>query len=314
MRAGSSERREAADERSKPMQLNRFMIRPHVEQALRDEIGPGDTTGGFLVGEDPVQTAQIYAKGSGIVCGLLLADETIRTVDPDARIEHMVKDGEEMGPGKVLLKIAAKASTFFMIERCALDWIQQMSGIATKTRRYVNLVKHTKVRITDTRKGWPGLRMLQKYAVRCGGAHNHIFSLSNCVLVKDNHIKIAGGIRNAVEILRSRAQHTFKLEVECETLDMVREALDCGVEVIMFDNMDLDEIKAGLKLVNGRAVTEASGGINERTIVPIAETGVDVISVGDLTHSVTSVDISLDVQDIKPSAIRTIERLRAAAG
>jgi nicotinate-nucleotide pyrophosphorylase (carboxylating) len=201
-----------------------------------------------------------------------------------------------------------------MIERCALDWIQQMSGIATKTRRYVNLVRHTNVRITDTRKGWPGLRVLQKYAVRCGGAHNHIFNLSNCVLVKDNHIKIAGGIRNAVEILRSRAQHTFKFEVECETLDMVQEALDCGVEVIMFDNMDLDEIKAGLKLVNGRAITEASGGINERTIVPIAETGVDVISVGDLTHSVTSVDISLDVQDIKPSAIRTIERLRAAAG
>jgi nicotinate-nucleotide pyrophosphorylase (carboxylating) len=295
------------------MQINRFMIRPYVEQALRDEIGPGDTTGGFLVGEDPVQTAQIYAKGSGIVCGLLLADETIRTVDPDARIENMVKDGEEMGPGTVLLKIEARASTFFMIERCALDWIQQMSGIATKTRRYVNLVKHTKVRITDTRKGWPGLRMLQKYAVRCGGAHNHIFSLSNCVLVKDNHIKIAGGIRNAVEVLRSRAQHTFKFEVECETLDMVQEALDCGVEVIMFDNMDLDEIKAGLKVVNGRAITEASGGINERTIVPIAETGVDVISVGDLTHSVTSVDISLDVKDIKPSAIRTIERLRAAA-
>jgi nicotinate-nucleotide pyrophosphorylase (carboxylating) len=296
------------------MQLNRFMVRPYVEQALRDEIGQGDTTGGFLVGEDPVQTAQIYAKGSGIVCGLLLADETIRTVDPDARVEHMLKDGEEMGPGKVLLKIEAKASTFFMIERCALDWIQQMSGIATKTRRYVNLVRHTKVRVTDTRKGWPGLRVLQKYAVRCGGAHNHIFNLSNCVLVKDNHIKIAGGIRNAVEILRSRAQHTFKFEVECETLDMVQEALDCGVEVIMFDNMDLDEIKAGLKLVNGRAITEASGGINERTIVPIAETGVDVISVGDLTHSVTSVDISLDVQDIKPSAIRTIERLRAAAG
>jgi len=294
------------------MQLNRFMIRPYVEQALRDEIGSGDTTGGFLVGEDPVQTAQIYAKGSGIVCGLLLADETIRTVDPDAQIEHMVKDGEEMGPGKVLLKVEAKASTFFMIERCALDWIQQMSGIATKTRRYVNLVKHTKVRVTDTRKGWPGLRMLQKYAVRCGGAHNHIFSLSNCVLVKDNHIKIAGGIRNAVEILRSRAQHTFKFEVECETLDMVQEALDCGVEVIMFDNMDLDEIKAGLKLVNGRAITEASGGVNERSIVPIAETGVDVISVGDLTHSVTSVDISLDVKDIKPSAIRAIERLRAA--
>jgi nicotinate-nucleotide pyrophosphorylase (carboxylating) len=295
------------------MQLNRFMIRPYVEQALRDEIGPGDTTGGFLVGDDPVQTGQIYAKGSGIVCGLLLADETIKTVDPDAAVEHVAKEGEPMGPGTVLLRIRAKASTFFMIERCALDWIQQMSGIATKTRRYVDLVKHTHVRITDTRKGWPGLRMLQKYAVRAGGAHNHIFSLHNCVLVKDNHIKIAGSIRNAVEILRSRAQHTFKFEVECETLDMVREALDCGVEVIMFDNMDLDEIKAGLKLVGKRAVTEASGGINEETIVPIAETGVDVISVGDLTHSVTAVDISLDVQDIKPSAIRTIERLKAAA-
>jgi nicotinate-nucleotide pyrophosphorylase (carboxylating) len=295
------------------MQLNRFMIRPYVEEALRVEIGPGDTTGGFLVGDDPVQTGQIYAKGTGVACGLLLADETIKTVDPDAEVEHMLKDGDNMEPGTVLLKIKAKVSTFFLIERCALDWIQQMSGIATKTRRYVNLVKHTKVRVTDTRKGWPGLRMLQKYAVRVGGAHNHIFNLSNCVLVKDNHIKIAGSIRNAVEILRARAQHTFKFEVECETLDMVREALDCGVEVIMFDNMDLDEMKDGLKLTKGRAMTEASGGINESTIVAIAETGVDIISVGDLTHSVKAVDISLDVKDIKPSAHRTIERLRAAA-
>jgi nicotinate-nucleotide pyrophosphorylase (carboxylating) len=295
------------------MQLNRFMIRPYVEQALREEIGPGDTTGGFLVGDDPVQTAQIYAKGNGVACGLLLADETIKTVDSDAHVEHLVKDGDDMKPGTLLLKIRAKATTFFMIERCALDWIQQMSGIATKTRRYMNLVKHTSVRLTDTRKGWPGLRMLQKYAVRVGGAHNHIFSLHNCVLVKDNHIKIAGSIRNAVEILRARAQHTFKIEVECETLQMVQEALDCGVEVIMFDNMDLGEIQEGLKLTKGRAMTEASGGINESTIVPIAETGVDVISVGDLTHSITAVDISLDVKDIKPSALRTIERLRAAA-
>ena len=149
--------------------------------------------------------------------------------------------------------------------------------------------------------------------MRVGGAHNHIFSLTNCILVKDNHIKIAGSIRNAIEILRARAQHTFKIEVECESLDMVQEALDCGVEVIMFDNMDLDEMKDGLKLVNGRAMTEASGGVNESTIVPIAETGVDIISVGDLTHTVKAVDVSLDVRDIKPSALRTIERLRAVA-
>ncbi len=295
------------------MQLNRFMIRPFVEQGLREELGQGDTTGGFLVGDDPVQTAQIYAKADGVACGLLLADETIRLVDSDAQIEHMVKDGDEIGPGTVLLKVKARASTFFMIERAALDWIQQLSGIATKTRRYVNLIKHTKVRVTDTRKGWPGIRVLQKYAVRVGGAHNHIFSLTNCILVKDNHIKIAGSIRNAIEILRARAQHTFKIEVECETLEMVQEALDCGVEVIMFDNMDLDEMKQGLKLVNGRAMTEASGGVSESTIVPIAETGVDIISVGDLTHTVKAVDVSLDVRDIKPSALRAIERLRAGA-
>ncbi len=295
------------------MHLNRLIIRPFVEQGLREEFGLGDTTGGFLTwDDDPVQTAQIYAKASGVACGLLFVDETIRLVDPDAQVEHCVKDGDEIGPGTVLLKIRGKASTFFVIERAALDWVQQLSGIATKTRRYVNLVKHTKARVTDTRKGWPGLRMVQKYAVRVGGAHNHIMNLTNCILVKDNHIKIAGSIKNAIEILRARAQHTFKIEVECESLDQVKEALDCGVEVIMFDNMDLDEMKAAQKFVNGRAMTEASGGINETTIVPIAETGVDVISVGDLTHTVKALDISLDVRDIKPSAVRTIERLRSA--
>ena len=296
------------------MKLNRFMIRPYVEQALREEMGPGDTTGGYLVGDDPVQSGRIYAKGHGVVCGLLLADETIRLVDSEADIEWGVADGDLMEPGTQLLTIRARASTFFSIERCALDWLQQMSGIATKTRAYTDLVRHTKVRLTDTRKGWPGLRMLQKYAVRVGGAHNHIFNLSNCVLVKDNHIKIAGGIRPAIEILRNRVQHTFKIEVECETMEMVQEALDCGVEVIMFDNMDLDEMKDALALVGGRAITEASGGINEKTIVPIAELGVDVISVGALTHTVAAVDISLDVMDIKPSALRTIGRLRGNAG
>ncbi len=296
------------------MQLSRFAIRPFVEQGLREELSSGDTTGGFLVeDEDPVQTGQMYAKAAGIVCGLLLADETVRMLDPDAAVEHTVKDGDEIGPGTVLLKIRAKASTFFAIERCALDWVQQMSGIASKTRSYVDLVRHTNVRLTDTRKGWPGIRVLQKYAVRVGGAHNHIFHLSNCVLVKDNHIKIAGSIANAVKILRARAQHTFKIEVECETLDMVQEALDTGVEVIMFDNMDLDEMREGLKLVNKKALTEASGGINESTIVPIAETGVDVISIGDLTHSIRALDISLDIRDIKPSAVRTIERLTGKA-
>ncbi|MGR7996900.1 carboxylating nicotinate-nucleotide diphosphorylase [Xanthobacter sp. ZOL 2024] len=293
------------------MKLNRFMIRPLIEMGLREEISSGDTTGGFLVGDDPVQTANIYAKARGVVCGMLFADETIRQIEPGAEIEYLVQDGDEVTPGTVLMRVKARASTFFIIERSALDWLQQMSGIATKTRRYRDLVKHTNVRITDTRKGWPGLRMVQKYAVRVGGAHNHIFNLANCVLVKDNHIKIAGSITEAVRQLRATAQHTFKFEVECESLAMVEEALACGVEIIMFDNMDLDEMREGLKLTTGRAMTEASGGINEQTIVPIAETGVDVISIGDLTHTVKALDISLDVKDIKPSAHRTIGRLNA---
>jgi nicotinate-nucleotide pyrophosphorylase (carboxylating) len=297
------------------MRLNRFMIRPLVEAGLREELSAGDTTGGFLVWDhDPVLTGQIYAKGSGIVCGLMFAEETVKLIEPEAEVAYGVQEGAPIGPGTVLLKIRAKASTFFMIERAALDWVQQLSGIATKTRRYMELVKHTKVRLTDTRKGWPGLRMVQKYAVRVGGAHNHIFNLTNCVLVKDNHIKLAGSIKEAVAMLRARAQHTFKFEIECESLEMVQEALDCGVEVIMFDNMDLDEMRAALKLVNGRAITEASGGVNETTVAAIAETGVDVISVGDLTHTIKAVDISLDVKDIKPSAQRTIQRLKASGG
>lgn len=294
------------------MRLNRFMIRPLVEAGLREEVGAGDTTGGFLADwDDPVQTATVYAKGQGVACGLLFADETVRQIEPEARIEYLAQDGDVVEPGSLLLRIEAHASTFFTVERSALDWLQQLSGIATKTRRYCDLVRHTSVRLTDTRKGWPGLRVPQKYAVRVGGAHNHIFNLSNCILVKDNHIKIAGGIRNAVNIIRSKAQHSFKIEVECENLEMVEEALSSGVEIIMFDNMDLAEIEAGLALVNGRAATEASGGINERTIVPIAETGVDIISVGDLTHSIKALDISLDIKDIKASARRTIARLKA---
>ena len=294
------------------MRLNRFMIRPLVENGLREELSAGDTTGGFLAdGNDPVLNGQIYAKGHGIACGLLLADETIKLVEPGAEIDYQLEDGDAMKPGTVIFKIRAHASTFFVIERAALDWIQQLSGIATKVRRYLDLVKHTDVRVTDTRKGWPGLRMVQKYAVRIGGAHNHIFNLSNCVLVKDNHIKLAGSITEAVKILNARVQHTFNIQVECESFDHVREALDAGVKIIMFDNMDLDEIKEAMKIVDGRAMTEASGGVNEDTIVSIAETGVDIISVGDLTHSVSAIDISLDVDDIKPSAKRTIERLES---
>jgi nicotinate-nucleotide pyrophosphorylase (carboxylating) len=292
------------------MQLNAFLVRPFVEQGLREEIGPGDTTGGFLAGNDLVTEALVYAKQHGVVCGLLLAEETVRLLEPEAKVVYEAQDGDEIGPGDVLLRITAKASTLFSVERAALDWVQYLSGIATKARRYAKLVEPHGVRVTDTRKGVPGMRVLEKYAVRVGGAHNHLFGLHNAILVKDNHIKLAGGIKPAVEQLRAKALHTFKIEVECETLEEVEEALAAEADIIMFDNMDLDMIRQGLNLVDGQTMTEASGGIQEHTIVQVAETGVDIISAGDMTHSAGVIDMSMDFGDIKPSAQRQIDRSR----
>lgn len=292
------------------MQLNAFMIRPLVDQALREELGPGDTTGGFLTGNDVVTEALIYAKQQGVVCGLLLAEETVKLLEPNATVVYEAHDGDDIESGDPLLRITATASTLFAAERAALDWVQYLSGIATKARRYAKLVEPYGVRVTDTRKGVPGMRMVEKYAVRAGRAYNHLFGLHNAILVKDNHLKLAGGYKPAVEQLRSRALHTFKIEVECETLEEVEEALEAKADIIMFDNMDLDMIRQGLTLIDGQVMTEASGGIREDTIVPVAETGVDLISAGDMTHSAGVVDCSMDFGDIKPSARRDIDRSR----
>lgn len=290
------------------MQLTSFTVRPLVEQALREELGPGDTTGGFLTAPGDRGTALIYVKKPSVVCGLLLAEETIRAIEPTAEVTYEAQDGDQVRAGDVLLRVNAHTVTLFTIERVALDWIQQLSGIATKTHRYMKQVEPHGVRVTDTRKGFPGTRLLQKYAVRVGGGHNHLFGLHNAILIKDNHIKVAGSITRAVTTLRARAQHTFKIEVECETLEQVEEALDAGAEVIMFDNMDLATMRNGVNRVGDRAVTEASGGIGEDNIAEIASLGVDVISVGDLTHSVQAIDVSLDLGDIKPSAQRAISQ------
>ena len=293
------------------MQLNPFILKPIVEAALREEIGPGDTTGGFLVGPKDTASCQIYAKERAVVAGLPVAEMVFKTLDPDCQVIHEVQDGEEVEKGTVLMRITAPCWVLFASERVSLDYIQYMSGIATKTRRYVKLLEPYKARITDTRKGVPGCRVLQKYAVRVGGGHNHLFGLHNCILVKDNHIKAAGSITQAVEILRSRAQHTFKIEVECESLRQVKEALAAGVEVIMLDNMTMEDMREAVKLINGRALVEASGGVREHTVVEIAKTGVDVISAGDLTNNVQVIDVSLDVGEMKPSAIRQMTLGRA---
>lgn len=288
------------------MQLNPFIIRPIVEAALREEIGPGDTTGGFLVDPKDTVTCQMYVKEPAVVAGLPVAEQVFKVLDPSCEVSFMAQDGDEVDKGTILMRITAPCWVVFASERVSLDYVQYMSGIATKTRRYVRLVAGHNVRITDTRKGVPGCRIFQKYAVRVGGAHNHLFGLHNCVLVKDNHIKAAGGVTRAITTLKNRAQHTFKLEVECESLDMVKEALAAGADIIMLDNMTMDEMREAVKLIDHRVPVEASGGIRESNIVEIAKLGVDVISVGDLTRNVQSIDVSLDVGDIKPSAIRQI--------
>lgn len=293
------------------MQLNSFIIRPIVEAALREEIGPGDTTGGFLVGPGDTATAQVYVKERAVVAGLPVAEQVFKTLDAGCHVTCEVQDGDEVDKGTVLLRVTAPCWVLFASERVALDYIQYMSGIATKTRRYVRLLEPYKARITDTRKGVPGCRVFQKYAVRVGGGHNHLFGLHNCILVKDNHIKAAGGLTRAVETLRGRAQHTFKIEVECESLDMVKEALGCGADIIMLDNMTMEEMREAVALIDGRALVEASGGVREHTVVEIARTGVDVISAGDLTNNIQVIDVSMDVGEMKASAIRQMATGRA---
>jgi nicotinate-nucleotide pyrophosphorylase (carboxylating) len=293
------------------MQLNPFIIRPIVEAALREEIGPGDTTGGFLVRPKDTTSCQIYVKEPAVVAGLPVAEQVFKLLDPSCEVSFEAQDGDEVAKGTVIMQVTAPCWVLFASERVALDYIQYMSGIATKTRRYVRLVEPYGVRVTDTRKGVPGCRVFQKYAVRMGGGHNHLFGLHNCVLVKDNHIKAAGGVTAAITTLKRRAQHTFKIEVECESLDMVREALAAGADIIMLDNMTHEEMREAVALIGKRVPVEASGGIKETNIVEIARLGVDVISVGDLTRNVQTVDVSLDVGDIKPSALRQMGLGRA---
>ena len=297
------------------MLLNPFIVRPFVERALAEEIGPGDTTGGFLLQGDEEADAQIYAKDRFVVAGLLLAEETFRMLDPDAELTREVEDGQWVEPGQVLLRIHAKAWACFAAERTSLDFLQHLSAIATSTARYMEILKpYPRTRLTDTRKGVPGMRVLQKYAVRVGGGWNHLFGLHNAVLIKDNHIKIAGGVREAIEKVRAQAQHTFKVEVEVESLEQVRQALDASAEIIMLDNMDLPTMQEAIRMIGDRAMIEVSGGITEEKLERYAKLGVDIISSGAITHTVKAVDISLDIGEIKPSAKRQIAEQRQTVG
>ncbi|MDI6775683.1 MAG: carboxylating nicotinate-nucleotide diphosphorylase [Syntrophales bacterium] len=271
-----------------------------IQAALEEDVGTGDvTTGAVLTGEE-VGYAQAVARSALVVAGIDIFKEVFLFSDGDLKFTGEREDGQMAAPGDVLAEISGKLSTILTAERVALNFFQRMCGIATLTRQYVDEVKGTQAKILDTRKTVPGLRVLDRYAVRIGGGFNHRFGLYDGVLIKDNHIAAAGGISCAVARVRDRIPHTLKVEIEVRNLREVEEAIASGVDVIMLDNMSIGEMREAVSLIRGRIPLEASGGVNLSNVKQIAETGVDLISVGALTHSVTASDISLQIREQRP--------------
>jgi len=266
-----------------------------IEQALLEDIGTGDITTESIIPSNLKAKGIIKSSEEGVVAGLDIACLVFQKLDPEVIFQEKVKDGTKVVQGKILAEITGPARIILKGERVALNFLQRMSGIATITSKFCQEVKDSPVRIFDTRKTTPGLRILEKYAVRLGGGYNHRFGLYDAVLIKDNHIAVAGGIESAVNSIRKQISHIVKVEVEVENLSQLQEALEMKVDIIMLDNMDLDTMKEAVKMVKGKALIEASGGITLGKVRKIAQTGVDLISVGALTHSVKSLDIGMEI-------------------
>jgi len=273
--------------------MHQFAVDKIIRTALVEDIGTGDVTTASTIPPDTPARAEIVAKEDFILAGISVAGRVFYLLDNATAFEPLIQDGQVVKQGEVLAWIKGDAATLLQGERVALNLLQRMSGIATMTAQYVAAVEGTGAIIVDTRKTTPGLRILEKYAVRTGGGGNHRMALYDGVLIKENHAVAAGGIAAAIERARQKVPHTLKIESEVRNLEEVSEALDAGADILLLDNMSLDQLRAAVELVDGRAVTEASGGINLETVRAIAETGVQLISVGALTHSYRSVDISM---------------------
>ena len=269
-------------------------LKKAIEKFLHEDIGSGDLTSEAILDADQVGTAEFVAKGSFVVCGIeTFASLVFKTQNPAIEIIEASKDASQASPGDILLKAKGPVLDLLKAERVALNLVQRLCGIATLTALFVKKVKPLPVRILDTRKTTPGLRMLEKYAVRVGGGYNHRFNLADGVLIKDNHIQACGSIKNAVAKMREKVPHTMKIEVEASSMEEVRECLNSTVDIIMLDNMTSDQMREAVKLAGGRALLEASGGISLDNVREVAETGVDYISIGALTHSAPACDISM---------------------
>ena len=275
--------------------LPTLLVEPIVRQALIEDLGrAGDITSDAIAPADRIAKTVMASREAGVVAGLDAAALAFRLMDPAIRVTTIIADGERVAPGAKVATIEGRARGMLSAERVALNFVSRLSGIASATARFAAAVAHTKTRIVCTRKTTPLLRSLEKYAVRAGGGANHRFGLDDAALIKDNHVAIAGGVTEAIRRVRGHVGHLVKIEVEVETLSELEEALGVGVDAVLLDNMSLDDLRRAVAMIGGRAISEASGRVSLDTAAAIAETGVDLISVGWLTHSAPILDIGLD--------------------
>lgn len=276
--------------------LDRFLIDKYVLSALEEDIGFGDITTDNLATEKDVLEAKLNTRSEGIVCGLKVFERVFKNLSDDVEIKFYFKDGDRIKAGDTIAELKGSASAILKGERTALNFAQRMSGIATETRKYQDAIgEGLKARISDTRKTTPNFRVFEKYAVYVGGACIHRFNLADCAMIKDNHIKLAGSLTKAVEKIRKNISHTHKIEVECDTLEQVKEAVACGADIIMLDNMSCETMKKAVEIIDGKAITEASGNVNLSTVHAIAEVGVDIISSSAIVAKAPTLDLALDM-------------------
>ena len=277
------------------MILNKFYVDNLIKKAIEEDINYIDVSSDFLFSDKDTTTAKFVSKADGVLCGIDVAMRVFELLDDSFQSKIYFNDGDKIKKGDLIAEFSGKTSQLLKGERTALNILQHLSGIATQTAAASELCKGTNAHITDTRKTLPGLRAMQKYAVVCGGGKNHRYNLSDGVMLKDNHIDAAGSITKAVEIVRKKIGHMVKIEVETRNLDEVKEALEVKADIIMLDNMNCEEMTEAVKIIDGKALTEASGNITLETIEKVAKTGVDIISMGALTHSVKAFDISMKI-------------------
>lgn len=275
--------------------LSNFYIEKHVKDALQEDIGFGDITTENLAEDSDILKAELNTRSEGVLCGCEVFKTVFKILSDDVKIKFYFKDGDLIKKGDKIADLEGSAKYLLMGERVALNYVQRMSGIATETRKYQDAVGSNSARVVDTRKTTPNFRAFEKYSVFTGGGHMHRFNLSDCAMIKDNHIRLAGSITNAVTKLRDRISFTHKIEVECDTLEQVKEAVEVGADIIMLDNMNLVEMKQACEYINHRAIVEASGNVNLSTVKDIAACGVDIISSSAIVAKAPTLDLALDM-------------------